>query len=487
MKDFACFGQHHQQHAFSDFNGTTREGLTVLSRRNMLKAGFAGVAGLSLPELLRARTDAAETGREMQGGKSVILLWMAGGPSHIDTWDPKPGRPLENRGPFSTIPTKLPGVIVCEHLPKQAAMLDKFTIIRSVDARHSNHEPNMVFQTANLEAEPRTNPEADKYPAIASIVAKMHGANHPAMPPSVAFMKSKSHLAFGGYLGKKYDPFIANQATKLPVYDLVGVDTGKMTGADLFQLPEGLNHDRIFDRRSLMQDFDRLRSDLDQSGSMEAMDSYRRQAVEMVIGRRAQNAFDLSQEPAAMRERYGKHLWCQQALLARRLVEAGVAFVTIDLSYHTASGTWDTHGDNIPPYGGIERGLKPLLPLFDHLLTTLVTDLDERGLLDNVLVIAMGEFGRTPQMGTQGSTDGRNHWPVVMSMSLAGGGFRHGQVIGSTEQDGGNIKERPVTPGDIAATIYRHMDVPLDATYLDNRGRPRYIVDNNGQPIRELV
>ncbi|HUG93519.1 MAG TPA: DUF1501 domain-containing protein, partial [Planctomycetaceae bacterium] len=145
-----------------------------------------------------------------------------------------------------------------------------------------------------------------------------------------------------------------------------------------------------------------------------------------------------------------------------------------------------THGDNIPPYGGISKGLGPLLPLFDHLLTTLVGDLEQRGLLEEVLVIAMGEFGRTPTMGTQGSTDGRNHWPEVMSMCLAGGGLRHGQVIGATERDGGRILERPVTPADLAATIYRHMRVPLDATYLDNRGRPRYIVENDGQPIGEL-
>jgi hypothetical protein len=411
---------------------------------------------------------------------------MAGGPSQIDTLDPKPDRPLENRGPFGVINTKLPGVIVCEHLPRLAAMLDRFTIIRSVDARNSNHEPNTVFQTANLDAEPRTNPEADRYPAIASLVAKFRGPNHPAMPPYVAFMKSRSHLAFGGYLGKQYDPFLANQAARLPVYDLVGKDTGQRSGADLFQLPQGLSTDRLHSRRALAEDFDRLRSDLDQSGTMAALDSYGRRAVEMVIGREAQNAFDLEQEPAAVRERYGRHLWCQQALLARRLVEAGVSFVTIDLSYHTASGTWDTHGDNIPPYGGISKGLGPLLPLFDHLVTTLVGDLEERGLLDDVLVIAMGEFGRTPQMGTQGSTDGRNHWPAIMSMSLAGGGLKHGQVIGTSEADGGAIKERPVTPQDLAATIYRHMEVPLDAVYLDHRGRPRPIVDNNGQPIREL-
>ena len=206
----------------------------------------------------------------------------------------------------------------------------------------------------------------------------------------------------------------------------------------------------------------------------------------MLTGGRVQKAFDLTQEPDAMRQRYGKHLWCQQALVARRLVEAGVSFVTIDLSYHPASGTWDTHGDNIPPYGGIRKGLGPLLPLFDHLITTLVSDLEDRGLLDDVLVIAMGEFGRTPQMGTQGSTDGRNHWPVVMSMALAGGGMRHGQVIGATEADGGDIRDRPVTPGDIAATIYHHMGVPLDTTYLDPRGQPKRVVVD-GQPIRELI
>jgi hypothetical protein len=486
MMPHGCDQQRHVQNSFAGFHGREREGLVVSGRRGMLKASLAGLAGLTLPDLLQCRTAAAAAGQSMPAGKSVILLWMAGGPSQIDTWDPKPNRPLNNRGPFGVISTKLPGVQICEHLPKQAAMLDKFTILRSVDAQHSNHEPNMVFQTSNLEAEPRLNPEAEKYPAIASIVSKFHGANDSAMPPSVAFTKARGHIAVGGYLGKRYDPFMGYQASKLPEYDLVGTDTGRISGADMFQLPRGLNQSRLDDRRSLMEDCDKLRNDLDQGGSMTALESYRRQAVEMVLGRKAQNAFDLSQEPAAMRARYGTHLWHQQALLARRLVEAGVAFVTLDLSYHTASGTWDTHGDNIPPYGGIERGLKPLLPLFDHLITTLVSDLGERGLLDNVLVMAMGEFGRTPQMGTQDSTDGRNHWPSVMSMCLAGGGLRHGQVIGASEHDGGKIKERPVSPGDLAATIYRHMDVPLDATYLDNRGRPRYVLASPGQPMPEL-
>ena len=475
---------HQHAHAFSGFHPLEREGLTLLSRRNMLKASLAGLAGLSVPELLRRR--AASSERNRKDGKSVILLWMTGGPSQIDTWDPKPDRPLENRGPFGTLATKLPGVRICEHLPRMAGMLDRFTLIRSVDARHSNHEPNMVFQTGNTEAAPRINPRGRMYPAIGSIVAKVHGPNHPGMPPYIAFMKSRTHLAFGGYLGKKYDPFIADQAARLPVYTNVGVDTGRMTDADLFRLPLGISAERIQQRRALIHDFDQLRSDLDASGAMEAMDRYGQQAVELLLGRRAQVAFDLTKEPDRVRQRYGKHLWCQQALLARRLLEAGAAFVTLDLSYHPASGTWDTHGDNIPPYGGISKGLGPLLPLFDHLITTLVGDLADRGLLDQVLVLAMGEFGRTPIMGTQGSTDGRNHWPVVMSMAVAGGGLRHGQVIGATERDGGAIKDHPVTPGDLAATIYHHMGVPLDATYSDSNGRPRFIVEN-GQPLRELL
>ncbi|MFO0891804.1 MAG: DUF1501 domain-containing protein [Isosphaeraceae bacterium] len=477
--------RHRRRHAFVSLHAREREGLVVGSRRSFLKAGMAGMAGLSLADLLRLRARAAELGRPVAGRKSVILLWMAGGPSHIDTLDPKPGRPFQNRGPFGVIPTKLPGVIVCEHLPKLAGMLDRFTIIRSVDARSSNHEPNKVFQTGNREAEPRTNPEAERYPGIGSIVAKHHGPNRPGMPPYVAFQTTRDHVAYGGYLGQRYDPFVANQAARLPIYTDVGVDTGRTSGADFFRLPEGLAQERLMDRQALLSDLDDLRRRLDHSESIAAMDRYGQEAVELLIGRRAQEAFDLSREPQPIRERYGKHLWCQQALLARRLVESGVAFVTIDLSYHSASGTWDTHGDNIPPYGGISKGLKPLLPLFDHLITTLVADLERRGLSDDVLVVAMGEFGRTPVMGTQGSTDGRDHWPVVMSMLLAGGGLRHGQVIGSTEPDGGHIKDRPVTPADLAATLYRHMAVPLDAFYEDGTGRPRPIVDH-GEAISEL-
>jgi hypothetical protein len=460
---------HGHGHAFTFLNARDREGLTVFSRRSVLKAGLAGLAGLTLPGLLRIRADASASGRALSGNKAVILLWMTGGPSHIDTWDVKPAMPREIRGPFKDIPTKLPGFHLCEYYPKQAAMMDKFTLIRSVDCRESNHEPNMVMQTANLAAEPRINAKGHLYPAIGSIIAKMRGPNHPAMPPYVVLnMKDKSHIAWGGYLGKQFDPFIGSNIE------------------NLLRLPGTLTMDRLRDRRSLSEQMDKLRSDLDATGQMTALDRFGQQALEIIAGGRAQSAFDLSKEPAKTLERFGSHDWARQALLARRLVQAGVSFVTIDLSNHTASGTWDTHGDNIPPYGGIWSGLRPLLPVFDHLLTTLVLDLEEQGLLDDTLVIAMGEFGRTPKIGTQGSTDGRDHWPYVMSMMMAGGGFRHGQVIGASSRDGGEIAERPVTPGDIAATIYHHFGVPIDATYLDHQGRPLRIVEH-GEPIRELI
>jgi hypothetical protein len=427
------------------------------------------MAGLSMSDLLRLRSQAAERGRPMPSDKSVILLWMTGGPSHIDTWDVKPDAPREIRGPFSTIRTKLPGVRLCEYLPKQAAMMDKLTIIRSVDCRQSNHEPNMVMQTANRAAEPRTNPKAKYYPAFGSIVARHRGANHPSMPPYVVLnMQSRSHVAWGGYLGTQYDPFNGAAANKL------------------FELPAGITMDRLQSRHTLSQQMDGLRADIDASGMMTALDSAGQKAFDIVAGGRAQEAFDVSREPKKVLERYGSHDWAKQALLARRLVERGSSFVTIDLSNHSGSGTWDNHGDNIPPYGGIWNGLRPLLPVFDHLITTLVSDLAERGMLDDTLVIAMGEFGRTPTLGTQGSKDGRNHWPYVMSMCLAGGGFRHGQVIGASSRDGGEIAERPVTPGDLAATIYHHMGVPLNATYNDHQGRPMYIVDD-GKPLSELV
>ena len=204
--------QFHRQ-AFAFLNARRRDGLTVYSRRSVLKAGLAGLAGLSLPRLLQGRARASAAGQSLPGNKSVILIWMTGGPSHIDTWDMKPEMPYEIRGPFKDIGTKVPGIRICEYLPKQAAMMDKFTLIRSVDCRESNHEPNMVMQTANRSAAPRINRQGHLYPAIGSLVAKFRGSDNPAMPAYVALnQKSRSHIARGGYLGKQFDPFVPHQA-----------------------------------------------------------------------------------------------------------------------------------------------------------------------------------------------------------------------------------------------------------------------------------
>ena len=257
---------HTKNHAFIDLNARLREGMALCNRRGMLKASLAGMAGLSLPQLLAKRAKAVAAGQAMSSRKSVILLWLAGGPSHLDTWDPKPTRPYENRGPFGVTQTALPGVHFCEHLPKQAAMADKFTVIRSVDCRMSNHEPNMVMQTGNREAGPRVNPQGHLYPAYGSIISKFRGANEPGLPPYVAFQRSRSHVAYGGYLGQKYDPFLAQQVTKLPIYDQIGNDTGQVGGAPLFTLASGLDSARIGSRRQLLQQIDQIRSHLDNAG-----------------------------------------------------------------------------------------------------------------------------------------------------------------------------------------------------------------------------
>lgn len=456
----------------------------LLNRRSALALSTAGIATAALPSQSFAGTIRRPT------GKSVILLWLAGGPSQLDTWDMKPGRPIENRGPFRPVSTSVAGIEICEHLPLQAAMMDRFTVIRSVECRHSEHSPNKVFQTGNSAASPRASNRGDLYPAIGSIVAKLHGANQPGMPPYVAFNRDPAHVARGGFLGMHYDPMNGHRAAGLPDYKGFGrlTDQAKaVSEAGKFGLPEGLNRDRLLSRNNLLQGVNVLPDIADVDGSLVANERIRRQALDMILGGRASAAFDVSPEPDSLRRKYGNHLWCQQALLARRLIEAGSSFVTIDLTMGINAGDWDSHGTE-HVFGGIESGLKPLLPTFDHLITTLVSDLEDRGMLDDVLILAMGDFGRSPIMGTQkGFTGGRNHWKGVMSMCVAGGGFRHGQVIGASDDSGGAIDSRPVTPADLAATVYHHMNIPLTSTYEDHSGRPIPIVEGNGTPLPELI
>jgi len=452
---------HSSANQLSPFTPAGSDLLRVGSRRWFLQTGLTGMAGLSLPALLQSQAQA--TGANMNSkAKSVILIWLSGGPSHIDTWDMKPNAPSEIRGPFSSIATKVPGINICEHLPLQASIMDKLAIIRSVDSSSSNHTP-ITFQAGNPKAR-RTNDGKDGggFPSMGSVVAKFRGANKPAMPAFVALANSMGSDVYGaGQLGNNFEP-------------LNGVDIkGK------FDMPQGVGVPRLKDRDALRQQFDQLRKQADSSKILSLQDRYVQEAYNLVLGGASQKAFDLTQESAETHERYGKNSLGQKTLLARRLVESGVSFVTLS----DAWGHWDHHGDEVK-WGGITKGLKPMLPEFDRGISTLILDLEERGLLDSTLVLVLGEFGRSPVMT---KTNGRGHWTPAMSMMVAGGGVQGGQVIGATDRRGGVPIERKVGPGDLAATVFTKLGIDPYDQWTNQSGRPIFLVEGPAGPIPELM
>lgn len=451
--------EHHQQFSSSSsFFPPTSDLLQVRSRRWFLKTGMAG---LGLTSLLSTNSFASETSPNADK-KSVILFWLSGGPSQIDMWDPKPQAPQEIRSPFGHIATKIPGALFTEHLPLQASIADKLSIIRSVDCSASNHTP-ITMQAGNPLAR-RTNDGKDGagFPSMGSVCAKFRGANDPDLPAFVGLADSwTADVWEAGDMGQAYAPVKGQEL------------------AGKFNLPQGISTDRLSDRNALRQHFDTLRASLDRSGQMERMDRYTQRAYEMSLSGKVEQAFELSRESTQMQDLYGHESVGQKALLARRLVESGVSFVLV-------SGAWgyfDHHGDNVR-WGGIEKGLKPLIPRVDRVLYALVTDLEQRGLLDSTLVLMMGEFGRSPVINKE---LGRDHWTNTMSMVVAGGGLPHGQVIGSTDRRGGAILSSPVRPQDLAATTFRHMGIDLNAAWTNHRGRPIPIVQEGGRPIPELM
>ena len=437
--------------------------IRVGSRRWFLQTGLAGVAGLTLADRLRAETQqqSLSTPSRHADRKAVILFWLSGGPSHIDMWDPKPDAPPEVRGPYSTIATAIPGVRFCEHLPLQAKIADRLTIIRSVDCSASNHTP-ITMQSGNALAR-RTDDGRDGggYPSMGSIAAKFRGPNDPAMPAFVGLADNwKADVWGAGHMGSEYEPV---KGKELP---------GRLS------MPKGVAADRLQDRDALRRQFDRLRRELDNDTTMSRFDRYEQMAFDMVLSGKVERAFDLSQESPAMRDRYGRQSIGEKALLARRLVEAGVTFVLV-------SGAWgyfDHHGDNVR-WGGIQKGLTPLLPRVDRVIYALVNDLADRGLLDSTLILMMGEFGRAPVMSKD---HGRGHWTNCMSMLVAGGGMPAGQVIGATDYKGYAITERPVRPADLAATVFHHLGIDPASRWINPQGRPIPIVTQGGQPIAEL-
>ncbi len=443
-------------------------------RRAFVKAGVFGAAGLSLGNLLRAEAK-ANPDREGGGGSlskinSVILLWMRGGPSHHDMWDPKPDAPAEIRGEFGTIPTNVPGVRLSDLLPMSAKIMDKWAIIRSLHHHDAGHSTGDQICFTGYNAGP--NPDENVHPSIGSIVSKQLGHLNSTMPPYVMIPRMLPG-AGSAYLGVAHKPFETQADPASP---------GPFRLPN-FQLANGVTFDQIDDRKDLLKKFDTLRRDADKSGQLDAADKFQMRAWEILTSPKARDAFDLDKEPEKVRERYGfmpafdpkaanrcgAPNWAQRILLARRLVEAGVRIVTVDCRW------WDTH---VKGFESLKLGF---LPRWDRAFTALIEDLETRGLLETTLVLAWGEFGRTPKVNNDA---GRDHYPNVFSAALAGGPVKGGRVIGESDSKGAFPKTNPKTPQDVLATVYDHLGVDTEAQYLNN-GRPIPVLPS-GKVIEEL-
>jgi Protein of unknown function (DUF1501) len=453
--------------------GTTRKYCDGLSRRNFVQIGVAGMASVGLPAILRAKEDSAARGVAKKD-TSVILIWLDGGPSHMDLYDLKPEAPAEYRGLWRPIASNVPGFEISELLPLQSQVADKFSIVRSLYHNNGDHfAAGHIMLTSRPGASGAD--QAGKYPSIGSIVSKACGPRRPGLPalaavPYAASIGLRPGYFGANYLGIEHNPFETGGDPNAANFQVQNID-----------LPGGMTVDRLANRRALLTGFDRLRRDVDARGLADAMDRFQRDAYEMVTSPAARKAFDIGSEDAALRERYGRTGLGQSALLARRLVEAGCTFVSVH------SGGWDHHWD-------LKSGLEGRMPEVDRAVATLLTDLDQRGQRDRVLVVLCGEFSRTPRMNNGGNggppmskgTPGRDHWGNAMFCLLGGGGVKGGQIVGSTNRLGEAPKDRPITAGDIHATIYHVLGVDPHVSFLNHAGRPVPAIDQ-GEAIRELV
>ncbi|MDB5340371.1 MAG: hypothetical protein JWN70_5990 [Planctomycetaceae bacterium] len=428
-----------------------------LSRRSFLQLGVP-VLGLGLADLLRVRGYAAEA-KPSTSNKSIIVIWTNGGLSQQDTYDMKPDAPAEYRGMYSPIATTVPGISITERFPLQAQLMEHMSLVRSVHHDNGIHAPSAHWMLTGRFG-PTLARSAPQHPGFGSVISRALGARAPQMPAYVTVPKSEGFGYQGSvYLGKAYDPLEAGADPNAKDFQIPNLT-----------LPDGLKLSSVESRRRLLKKFDTLRRDVDSSGVLEGLDTFKAQALDMVTGERVRKAFDINTEDPRLRDRYGRHSYGQSALLARRLIEAGSRCVTVNTSY------WDHHD-------GIEKSLESQLPPLDSAIAALIADLKERGMLDDVLVFCAGEFGRTPLINGHA---GRDHWANCFSVMLAGGGLKGGQIIGASEKRGGGVFEHGVTPFDLLATIYHTLGIPLETHYNDGNGRPTSIVDA-GQPIRELI
>ncbi|MEQ1858649.1 MAG: DUF1501 domain-containing protein [Chthoniobacteraceae bacterium] len=432
-----------------------------VSRRDFLRIGGLALGGMSLPAMLRAE---AESGVR-RPHKAVIMIFLPGGPSHQDIFDLKMDAPSEVRGEFRPIATNVPGIQITEHLPLLAKMMDRCTLIRSMSDCDGRHD---AFQC--LTGREFKNQPPGGWPAFGSVLAKLQGACDPAVPPFVGMAPKMGHMEWArcgepGFLGVRHAPFEPNKGS--------GREDMTLNGVTL---------DRLSDRQTLLTGFDKFRRDVDASGLMGGLDAFNQQAFGVLTSSALLNALDVTKEDPRIAARYGKGdpknrddggpKLMEHFLAARRLVEAGARCVTVAFS------RWDHHGKNFD-------ALRQDLPLLDQGLTALLGDLRERGLENDVSVVVWGEFGRTPTINKDA---GRDHWPRVSCALLAGGGMRHGQVIGATDRLGGEATERPVRFGEVFATLYQRLGIDVSKVTIDDlSGRPQYLVEPGCVPMKELI
>ena len=443
-----------------------------LPRRGFLQIGALGLGGLALPKLLKAEAAAGTR----TSNKSVILVYLVGGPPHQDMFDLKPDAPKEIAGPWKPIPTNVTGIQICEALPKLARIMDKLTIVRSLVGNQADHDAIQVYNGHN----PKKPTPTGGWPQFGSAVAKLQGPIDPAIPPFLSLCYTCTHGPYNepgpGFLGQAASPFRP-----------MGPSRDDM-------LLRGISVNRLADRKTLLKSFDTLRRDIDSTGTLKGMDSFEQQAFGLLTSSRLAEALDISREDPKTIARYGTGnpkvfmdgngapRVPQSLLMARRLIEAGVRVVTLNYS------KWDFHGGlNAEGRANNSIFLREAedFPPFDQCVSALVEDLHERGLDEDCTVIVMGEFGRTPKISAQ---VGRDHWPQVNCALLAGGGMRNGQVIGSTDRIAGEAASRPVTFGELFATLYQNLGIDPNAASLpDLTGRPQYLVEDNAKPLPELV
>lgn len=429
-----------------------------INRRDCLRLGLTTLLGGGLATALRARAEGVNIVTE---AKSCILIWMDGGPTHYETFDPKPDAPSEYRGEFKAAATKTPGVFLSEHMTKLAGLFDKFAVVRSIRHDQGNHGAGNHYMMTG--APPRIPVGCGAFvsfhPSLGSVVA--HEKPAPPGLPSYFTMPSMSRSGGPNFLGAKYAPFVVDGDPNSPSFRVRDV-----------ALPSGITAGRFADRADLRGDVDRFQRFLDKTAGdpAVALDEHYLQATELMRSRQAQAAFDIAQEPTAIRDRYGRNGFGQRALLARRLVEAGVPFITL------YDGGWDHHTK-------LFESLRKRLPTWDQTVSALISDLRDRGLLDSTMVIALGEFGRTPQINKD---SGRDHWSNAMSVLFAGGKTPGGQVVGATDRKGFAAVERVLSPENFASTIYTKLGIDPNMVLYTPQGRPTHIV-SNPEPIKELM